>query len=198
MRGFNYKKAVQALNLLAIKEGGTLNKMKAIKLVWLSDRLHLLNHGRTITGDSYFAMKHGPVPSYTRDFLESNNWSLADEELKFSQEYFKIIDKYSFQTIKSFDSSVFSNSDILVLEEVYNKYGKFDQYQLRDISHEFPEWKKHESVIESGISSRVEMNLLDFFVDAPAKIDYLAVEHDIKSISKEIFLESLEIAKIFE
>jgi hypothetical protein len=31
MRRFNYKKTVQSLNFFAVNEGGSINKMKAIK-----------------------------------------------------------------------------------------------------------------------------------------------------------------------
>jgi len=48
MVGFNHKKAVQTLAYFAQKEGGVINKMKAFKLIWLSDRLHLRKYGRPI------------------------------------------------------------------------------------------------------------------------------------------------------
>ncbi len=35
MLDFDYKKATQAINYLAKKEGGKINKMKAIKVIWL-------------------------------------------------------------------------------------------------------------------------------------------------------------------
>jgi hypothetical protein len=48
--------------------------MKALKLIFLADRYHLCRYGRLITNDSYVAMKHGPVPSATRDIVESNDY----------------------------------------------------------------------------------------------------------------------------
>jgi len=66
MKGFNYRKAIQTLVFFAEKENGTINKMKAYKLIWLSDRWHLRNYGRSILNDTYFALKFGAIPSNTR------------------------------------------------------------------------------------------------------------------------------------
>ncbi len=198
MRGFNHRKTVQALNFLAIKSGGELNKMKAIKLLWLADRLHLREHGRTITGDSYFAMDNGPVSSNTRDILNQNSDFLGENELEYSKNFIVEKDKYTYSTLINIEEKVFSKSDLEVLEKVFSKYGNLGKYQLRDLSHEFPEWKKHEEVIKKKISSRVEMNQIDFFENASAKIDFFPVDTDSLEVSKERYLESCAIAKILK
>lgn len=159
---FNYKKAVQALNYLSHEEGGEMNKMKAIKLIWLADRLHLRKYGRTITGDIYFALKHGPVPSTTRDLLELNSFSLSDDEFAYMDEYLIITGKYDYKTNKAVNKSVFSKTDLECIEEVVKCYGKFDQWALRDISHKFPEWKRWEAQINKN-GSRYLMMFSDFF-----------------------------------
>lgn len=198
MRGFNYKKATQALNFFSCKEGGKMNKMKAIKLIWLADRLHLRSHGRTITGDIYFALKHGPVPSTTRDILELNSFSLDEDELQYSNEYISITGQYNYESKSELDKNVFSVTDLNSLEEIYFAYGKFDHYNLRDISHAFPEWKKYESALNKRISSRFSMNFIDFFEDAPLEYDLIIVDPETKEISKEYFLESSEIANFLK
>ena len=105
MRGFNYKKAIQALNYFALKNGGSLNKMKAIKLIWLSDRYHIRKSGRTITGDVYFALPYGPVASCTRDILENN--TLSQEELEYKKSYIEVINKYNYKSVGEFNSKIF-------------------------------------------------------------------------------------------
>ena len=198
MRGFNYKKSVQSLNLFAIREGGaTFNKMKAIKLIWLSDRLHLRTHGRTVTGDQYFALPHGPVPSTTKDILGENSFSLSDDELKYANEYISIIDQYNYKSVADSDLRVFSKTERDILNSVYDKYGHYDQFQLRNISHEFPEWKKYESALNKKISSRFEMQLSDFFTEAPKQFDYFLIDPEVVSISKEIFTENEVVENYF-
>jgi uncharacterized phage-associated protein len=169
MRGFNYKKAIQALNFIAVNSGGTANKMKAIKLIWLTDRLHLRRYGRTITGDHYFALKHGPVPSTTKDLLQKNPF-LDEDEAQYMDEYLRTDAKYDYSSGKELNPKVFSKSDLLALEEVLKHYGKYDQYALRDISHRFPEWKRWEAKLKSQ-NTRFEMDFHDFFksgeIDSP-------------------------------
>jgi hypothetical protein len=46
------------LNFFAIREGGRLNRMKAVKLVWLADRLQLRKYYRSITHDVYDNFGH--------------------------------------------------------------------------------------------------------------------------------------------
>jgi uncharacterized phage-associated protein len=193
MRGFDYKKATQALNYFSIKEGGIINKMKAIKLIWLSDRLHLRKYARTVTGDTYFALPNGPVPSSTRDILEQNEISLSDDELKYSSEYLAIINRYSFKSNSDLDYKVFSQTDTGCLDTVYGLYGQYDQYQLRDLSHFFPEWKKYESALNKKISSRFLMDELDFFSDAPKEVDFFESHSELASLSKEVYLEDTQI-----
>ena len=71
---FDYRKSTQVLNFFANKQGGQINKMKALKLIFLADRYHIRKYGRLITNDVYVAMKHGPVPSTTKDISEYNDY----------------------------------------------------------------------------------------------------------------------------
>lgn len=163
MRGFQYKKSVQALNFLAIKAGGTLNKMKAIKLIWLADRLHLRKYARTITGDFYFALPNGPVASSTRDILKHYE-SLSKTELEYADEYIQPKDKYFFVSIKACNTKVCSQTDMEVLELIWLKYGRLSEFELVELSHVFPEWIKYQSAFERHTITRANIDLLDFFV----------------------------------
>jgi uncharacterized phage-associated protein len=40
-----------------------LTKLKAAKLLYFADKRHLVTYGRPITGDRYYCLDHGPVPS---------------------------------------------------------------------------------------------------------------------------------------
>jgi hypothetical protein len=43
-------------------------------------------------------------------------------------------------------------------------YGKYDQFDLSEISHDYPEWKKYENDIkESSGKKPHEMSFIDFF-----------------------------------
>src|ERR1700722_8229553 len=138
--------------------------MKAIKLIWLSDRLHLRTYGRMITGDSYFALPYGPVPSSTRDILEKSSF-LSEEEAEYSSQFLVTGSGKSYSSKGDPNMRVFSETDISVLEDVINAYGKYDQFELSDLSHEFPEWKKWEKALKQKMGTRFNIDVEDFFKD---------------------------------
>ena len=164
---FDHQKSTQALNFFAIHQGGQINKMKALKLVFLADRYHLRKYGRMITNDSYVAMKHGPVPSTTKDIAEDNDY-LDDVEKSYSSEYI-LPSNLILQSVKSVDVSVFSESDIEALSFAWDAFGHYNQFQLRDITHSYPEWVKHRNSVKYG--SCVPMNILDFLKDPIEQVD---------------------------
>jgi len=191
-----YKKATQALNLLARKKGGKINKMKAIKLIFLADRLHLRKYGRPIVGDMYWAMKLGPVGSLTKNVAELS--SISDEALAYAKKYIKPIDgkKQVLTSLKQEDLSVFSKTDIECIESVYNKFSDKDQFELAEITHEFPEWIKHKKELDRG-KKRVRMDYDDFFVDAPKGYDLFSQNKSYLEMAKESFLEQKEVSAFF-
>jgi len=189
MRGFNYKKSVQALNLIALKSGGIVNKMKAIKLIWLADRLHLRKYGRTITGDVYFALPHGPIPSTTKDILTQNSFTLSEDEFTYIDEYLTILGKYEYQSCKEPYYKVFSQTDIASIEDIFKFYGKYDQYELRDISHRFPEWKRWEQKI-GQTNSRFLMDYRDFFKDPPINSSIFKEDPEDLALIESLFFRT--------
>lgn len=195
MRGFNYKKAIQALNYFAVESGGSINKMKAIKLVWLSDRLHAMRYGRLITGDDYYALRNGPIPSATRDILENNNFIIDDVASTYAEEYISIIDKYHYQSLREYNSRVFSETDLEILKTIYLSFGQKTHFELSSFSHTFPEWRKFESALNKKLSSRFPISKEDFFINMDEPTG-LFMDTDV-SISKEIFDQNTQLLSIF-
>ena len=83
---FKYETATQALNYLALKSGGRINKMKALKLIFFSDRYHLRKYGRPITNDEYLAMEYGPVASGVKDIAEMSDF-LGSKAAKYAGKF---------------------------------------------------------------------------------------------------------------
>jgi len=162
---FDHKKATQILNYFAAKAGGKINKMKALKLVFLADRYHLRKYGRLITNDFYVAMKLGPVPSVVIDIAESDTF--LDEAYKdYASKYIKPLDSArQVESVDNVDTSFFSESDIEALEFSWNNFGHYKKWSLSDFTHYYPEWKKHEQAIRAG--SKCENIQLEDFLDDP-------------------------------
>ncbi|MEI6588278.1 MAG: Panacea domain-containing protein [Candidatus Moraniibacteriota bacterium] len=191
----SYKKAVQTLNYLAEKKDGKINKMKAIKLIYFADRLHLRKYGRPIVGDMYWAMKLGPVGSYTKRVAELD---VPENILDYAKKYIKPVDekKQSFVSLKPTDTDVFSKTDIECLESVYSTFGDKDQFELAELSHEYPEWKKHEKELKAG-KKRVSMNYNDFFAEAEKADILFGQKKSDLSFAKESFGELQEVSAFF-
>jgi uncharacterized phage-associated protein len=163
---FDHKKATQAINFFALKQGGHINEMKALKLIYFADRYHLRKYGRLVTNDTYFAMDNGPVPSGAKDIAEGSSF-LGKVEKEYSAGYLKKKDSYTLFSLKPLDTGVFSDSDIEALNFAWERFGKFGQFDLAKLTHRYPEWSKHESSLRN-VASRKQMNLTDF-LDDPTK-----------------------------
>jgi uncharacterized phage-associated protein len=196
MVGFNYKKAVQTLAFFAQKEGGVVSKMKVFKLIWLSDRLHLRKYGRPILNDVYFALPKGPIPSSTKDLADNSDF-LADTEKELREQFIENESRFAIKVKKEPQINVFSQSDLEVMNLVYADFGSLNEFQLSDLSHDYPEWKKFENGLNVGHSSRFEMNYQDFFENTEAQ-NHPIFEQDseILDLNKEVFLENQIIGNL--
>jgi uncharacterized phage-associated protein len=164
---FAYKKAAQALNYFAIKHGGEIDKVHALKLVFFADRYHLRKYGRPITNDQYWAMRLGPVPSGVKDLFELD--SASPEERHYAERFFSRGQRsHSIRSLAPVDERVLSTSDLEALAFVSQTFQK--GFGIVETTHLYPEWKKHEAAIKGG-STRVPMDYLDFLDDPPPEVN---------------------------
>jgi len=163
------KKIVQALTYLAnAQQDKRLDNMKAYKLLWLADRYQLRQCGRTITGDAYYAMPFGIVPSDAKCLLENEKTKL--KEPKGYKNRYLVTDGHQYKAIAAPDLKAFSDSDQAALDKVLELYGSYDALQLSELSHKFPEWTFYQELLENRDkknSYRIDMD--HFFEDAPAE-----------------------------
>jgi len=125
-----------------------------LKMIYFADRYHLRHYGFTATDDTYYAMKLGPVASATYDILKS----VAVKEIS---EHEVFIDRFGDDDLpESFKESL----DFALLN-----FGSYGWAALSDITHFYPEWKKHESNIAQ--KRRIAMDVRDFFDDPQDKKD---------------------------
>src|SRR5437899_249948 len=67
---FDPEKALQAILFVAHRiPEASFHQIS--KIIYFADKAHLQKYGRLICGDSYVAMKHGPVPSAIYDILKA-------------------------------------------------------------------------------------------------------------------------------
>ncbi len=106
------------------------------KLFYFADRIHLERYGRLISGDSYVAMKHGPVPSGTYDIMKAvrGDGTCAVEEE--AQEAFTVDGRYDVIPRRGADETLFSESDLECLQEALKRYGNLSFQELTRLSHD--------------------------------------------------------------
>lgn len=199
MLEFDYKKATQAINYFAKKEGGQINKLKLIKLVYFADRYHIRRYGRPLINDAYFAMPLGPVGSSVKDIAEFSDF-LAETERRYAEDFLsRGSDKNVIVSIADTDSSLFSQSELEALDFSYNEFGNKTASTLVGITHRFPEWKRFEGVLQSKETTREPMSYSDFFKNpSNGQQDKFALEGDVLAASKELFEEDYKVAEYWK
>jgi len=160
-----HRKATQALNFLARQSGGSINKLKALKLLYFADRYHLRKFGRSVSECDYYAMSHGPVASQAKQVAEDGD-VLPAPARTYVRKFLRKKNDYEFASIADVDKSVLSASDLEALIFAWENFGYLPKYQLRDITHHYPEWKRHERALRQEGHKRVPMEYADFFREA--------------------------------
>ncbi len=72
MDGFRFdeEKAVNVV-LFILQKLGKVKRHMLAKILYFADQKHLIQYGRPILGDTYIAMRYGPVPSAIYDGIKS-------------------------------------------------------------------------------------------------------------------------------
>lgn len=137
---FSESKAAQAAAFLLKRHGGTLPVISLIKLLYLADRLALVECGQPITGDRMVAMPHGPVLSCIYDLI---NLGRRDNE---TRPWFEYVGERTNNDVSVVSSTESANLDALspyeirVLEATDLKFGAMHKWALVDYTHTLPEW----------------------------------------------------------
>ncbi len=148
-------KIIQSLAYIASKQPDkTIDNIKAYKILWLADRCHLRRYGRTISGDVYYAMPKGVVPTDAKNLLECKKTRLKTDNEYFSL-YIRPSESHTFAVVREPDTKKFSQSDIEILDKVIDVCKNYTGRELSDMSHKFSEWTfkygfQRENIIESS------------------------------------------------
>lgn len=140
---YNARKAAQVVSFFILKNGGSpLHIVKAMKLVYLTDRKSLAKFGFPVLEETRVSMKHGPVNSYTYEIASGQVRANKDWDF-----YLKDRENHKISTTGTFcldDLDELSEEDIEVMEAVWDEVGHMDEWRLRDWTHDpknIPEWE---------------------------------------------------------
>ena len=113
-------------------------KKKICKLLYYADKEHLLNYGRPVTGDTYYRLPHGPIPTKGLDLLNGN---ASRESLALRDKYFEVRG-WDVKHKRTADLRAFSKSELRVLEAVRARYGHLSADYLERLTHREATWVK--------------------------------------------------------
>ncbi len=141
-----FEVAVEAINYI-LKKIGKADKLTIIKLLYLADKCHLVRLGRTITEDEYYAMNYGPVGSLAKDILTNydDNITFSESESEYIKNLINPVDKYYYEYKTGVINQALSESDYESLDIILAKYSNLSSDELVKLTHNYPEWKQHES-----------------------------------------------------
>ena len=101
--------------------GDLMSNLKLQKLVYYAQGLHLALHGKPLFSEPIEAWVHGPVsPTLYRRFKAFSSGAITEEP--------------------AVDLSRFSPVEIELLAEVYQVYGQFSAFKLREMTHGETPW----------------------------------------------------------
>jgi uncharacterized phage-associated protein len=180
---FDPDKTAAALLYLATRLP-KMDKYIACKMLFLADKQHLVKYGRPITGDSYAAMDHGPVPSNTLTLLNGlengqDNPLARMFDLNRVYRYPRLVPK------GEPDMELLSRSNTQSLDEVADAHGRKSFAELKALTHELAAYKKAWARPRHGDSA--PMDFEDFFSE----------DEDAIAGAFEEMLENDELRKAF-
>ena len=142
---FDLEKAIQALALLLRQPGvDQRSYLKLIKLLYLAERESLRETGRPLIGDRLVAMRHGPVLSHVCDLMRGEvshpGWSSN----------FSALTNCEIDVVKDPGTDRLCKYEVEKLRSLSDVHRGRDRWQMRDLTHELPEWRQN----DPGDSSR--------------------------------------------
>lgn len=180
---FREERTTQAAARLIQREGGKINHMKLIKLLYIAERRALLRWGRPITFDWYVSMPHGPVLSFTLDKI--NQQATPGAESYWHQHISERRNhEVCLRNPEDIPNDQLSPAEEALLDEVYDAFGKMNQWELRDYSHALPEW-------QDPNGSRLPIRIEDILLSEGLSDD--DVREVMEALAAESFAERLTV-----
>ncbi len=148
---FDARKATQVAAALIQREGGELNIMKLVKLLYLLDRLSLARRGIPVLGGDYFSLKNGPVTSEALDLINAGTLH------GFATDWADFISDRADHGIAlkaNPGTDRLAESELAMIAELYTEHGRKTPFELVEWCHRnCPEWRpvtqgRHEIRVE--------------------------------------------------
>jgi len=144
----------------------TVDSHKLSKILYFADQKHLTKYGKDITGDSYVAMKFGPVPSCVLDIINcAKDGSTYEESIELASNGIDV-DGYNVKALSDFDPEWLSKSEINCIDESFEENKNLSFSQLTDKSHDMAwnvamHYMDKKKIAEAGGANEALLNYID-------------------------------------
>jgi len=177
---FREDKATQAASRIIDREGGVINIMKLVKLLYLTDREALIQWGRPITFDAYYSLPRGPIVSNTLDLI--NDVVPFADGTSYWHTYISERRNNSVSLIGKTPNDMLSEAEESLIDEIYHRFGNKSEWDLVDLTHDLPEYRKPPD------GSRLPIDIADILTDAgftPEEIEDVKKTLEYQSLPAE-------------
>ena len=131
---FDVQKKIHAAAILAELEGGRIDRIRLLKLLYLADRESLAERGTPIVGGRMAALDNGPLHCEIYDAIKG--------ESSFSLEWGNQFHNEGHSVVLNFiPETRLSDGDVERLKTVFERYKEIDTWSLVEKTHELSEWK---------------------------------------------------------
>jgi uncharacterized phage-associated protein len=156
--------------------------IKLFKIMYFAQQEHLVKYGRGVMGDSFYALKHGPVPSFTYKAIQACQGKIqASIDLNEVAQVIMVEKDKVYARAKA-DKDEFSTSDIKCLDNAIAKYRDLDSYELSNLSHDNA-WK--EAYTRSmDDPEKNKITLIDIAIAGHAKVDVISNLRESEQINR--------------
>ena len=180
--GFRSLKAAQICAYFASQSGGTIEKLKLIKLIYLSERKFLSEYHHPMLFDEHYSLPHGPICSSTLNGINGViHESLWDEYIARNGNIVVAV-----KSVERADLDHISDVEMEVLNGVWQEFSGMTASQIRNYTHEnCPEYTETDK-------ARIPISYRQIF-EALGEEDSLDIAKEISSMVKlEGILENNE------
>lgn len=135
---FNSEKAIEAITYIA-SNAPVKDIYHICKILYLADKAHIEKYGRSICGDTYYAMPYGPVPGGVYDLLKDVRDNRKNNNYDHAAASFAVESTLSQKQVKPLrncDFEVFSDSDLECLNASIAENGRKSFERLKRETHD--------------------------------------------------------------
>ena len=180
---YDEKKAAEIAAFFTHKSNGTIEILKLMKLMYLSERESFHKYGDPLTGDALYSMENGPNMSSSYDICKHKITS------EYWREWLQDRDgndlRLAVENVDEDDLLELSESDLVLIQQIWEQFGHMTSGQLIDYTHaNCEEWTAPPRKSSKPISYGELLKALGYEDSAREAIEERALEQ--RSIDQHI------------